>query len=138
MHYKPGLEKPRNLPGKVLKDLLKEIGIAGNDAADLVGYYLGYSRQAVQAMMSRTIRTNDYELLRYRLTEYKVAAMVADKFHGPIREDGKRHRKDDWLLRAMHDAELKREHIRRKRALDPMYGRKPKSTTRSTLKKNEQ
>ena len=137
MHYKPGAEKPRNLPGKVLKDLLKEANIAGNDAADLVGYYLGYTRQAIQAMMSRTIRTNDYELLRYKLNEYRVAVMVADKYHGPIREDGKRHRKDDWRIIAAQEAEHKRQETRRKRALDPMYGRKPKTTTRSTLNKEK-
>lgn len=139
MNYKAGLDKPRNLPGKVLRELLNQMGISGNDAADLAGWYLGYSRQAVQAMMSRTIRTNDFELLEIRLAQYKIEAMIADKNLGPVREDGKRHKNENWRSALQRDAELKRENIRRHRAKDPSYGRyeghQPRPKTRSTLNK---
>jgi hypothetical protein len=135
MHYKPGPDKPRNLPGKALRDLLSEFGISGNDAADLAGYYLGYSRQAIQAMMSRTIRTNDYELLHQRLLMWKMEMMIAEKRSGPIREDGKRHRYDNWRSRVTRKRDENRELMRRERAKDPSYGRvrKEKPATRSTL-----
>lgn len=138
MNYKAGLDKPRNLPGKVLRDLLNQMGISGNDAADLAGWYLGYSRQAVQAMMSRTIRTNDLELLEIRLAQYKMEVMLADSALGPVREDGKRHKNENWRAALQRDAEHKREDIRKRRAIDPSYGRyeghKPRPKTRSTLK----
>ena len=135
MHYKPGPDKPRNLPGKALRDLLSEFGISGNDAADLAGYYLGYSRQAIQAMMSRTIRTNDYELLHQRLLMWKMEMMIAENRSGPIREDGKRHRLDDWRSIVTRKRDSNRELMRRERAKDPSYGRvaKEKPATRSTL-----
>lgn len=66
--------RPGSLPGSEIRQLLMRYGLTGNDAADLAAYYLGYSRQTVQAMFGRTIRRNDFDLLSVRLAEFFNAA----------------------------------------------------------------
>lgn len=126
-HAKP---KPRVLPGHVIRDLFDHFNIGGNFAAQLAGFYLGYSAQTVQAMMSRTIRTNDYELLRHMLVMWKAQRIVDDnKTHkwGKKREDGQFHRHDDWKERQAGYKANNREYMRRIRAQDKSKWRKPKA-----------
>jgi hypothetical protein len=122
--------RPKYLAGTILRTLFNEIGIEGNFAADLAAYMLGYTRQHIHAMMSRTIRYNDYELLRHKLVMWKIQRMVDDQRElraGPLREDGKRHHRDDYMKRPEEKRVQQREYMRRIRAEDKEKWRKPKS-----------
>jgi hypothetical protein len=120
------------MPGTELKALLNQYGLFGNDAADLAAHYLGYTRATIQALFSRQVRMNDYELLQYKLLEWWVDMRVKESSatkYGPVREDGRRHRDDDWLtLRELNKAN-NRDYMRRVRERNPNRWRKPKEPT---------
>ena len=129
--FKYAKPRPHSLPGSAVRNLFETFGIEGNFAADLAGFYLGYSRQTIHAMMSRTIRTNDYELLHHCLTMWKIQRMADDVTfggrHGPVRADGKRHKRADYENLGDDKRTNNREYMRDKRAENPQAWRTPEA-----------
>lgn len=125
--------RPKRLPGRVIKQLYTEFGIGGNYAAELCAWYLSCQPLTIQRYMTKTIRTNDYELLRMKLTEWEMQRMIDEQHdakqtiaRGPICEDGKRHKTDAFKTAALRKAEWNREYMRQKRAENKEVWRKPK------------
>lgn len=120
--------RPSHKPGAELKALLNQYGLFGSDAAAFAGKVLGYNPATIYALMSRQIRMNDYELLEYKLIEYYVETAVKEssmRKYGPVREDGKRHRRDDWLSLRDLKKEHNRDYMRRIREQNPNRWRTP-------------
>ena len=125
--------RPKRLPGKVIKQLYAEFGIGGNYAAELCAWYLSCEPLTIQRYMTKTIRTNDYELLRMKLTEWEMQRMIDEQHdakqtiaRGPIREDGKRHKTEDYKEAPGRNRLKNREYMRRIRAENKDKWRKPK------------
>ena len=123
--FKYAQPKPKSLPGKMVRELFEEYNVRGVFAADLAAFYLGYSRQTIQAMCTRTIRTNDYELLRHCFVTWRIDRMSRDARWGDVGKDGQRHRSENWETRTDRKRIQNRAYMQQQRAQNPRKWRKP-------------
>ena len=125
--------RPRRLAGRVIRDLYTEFGVSGNRASDLAAFYLGTTRKNIQAMMSRTISTDRYEILRIAFINFAIQSAVdtraeemKSKQNGSIRADGRRHKDDDYMQLTERKRQHNREYMRKMREKSPSIWRKQK------------